>query len=526
MTGKAKCTNADMNAIILPGMGVKIKATAEELFKRIRPTKTMFIRGGAVVVIVNNNGVLAMEVLEPAAARSRFESYAEFWIWRTGRGGISVLKPAIIAEQMATALLESEEARMLLPSITGLINCPVVIRTSDGVEVVPPGFHPATGLFITGGHPPPMVELSDAIAALLELIEEFEFQSPGDRSRALASFITPALKLGGHIHGNIPADVAEADKSQSGKTYRQRLVAAVYNEKAPLVTRRTGGVGSVDESLNSCLIAGHPFIQLDNFRGKLDSPHIEALLTAERLFPVRIPYGREVMIDPSRFFLMVSSNGVETTRDFANRSSIVRIRKRDGHKFRKYAEGDLLEHVRANQPRLLGAVFAIVREWINRGCPCSDEARHDFREWVQKLDWIMQNIFHAAPLMDGHQSAQERVSNPDLTFLRKLTLAVTNQNRLEESLTASKLYEIAESADVDIPGLREPDQDKGKLQIGSIMARLFKASDSLSLDSFTVTRHDSEIERHDGGGTYPAKTYRFRREDESAGAQAQRTHNT
>jgi hypothetical protein len=217
------------------------------------------------------------------------------------------------------------------------------------------------------------------------------------------------------------------------------------------------------------------------------------------------------MIDPSRFFLMLSSNGVETTRDFANRSSIVRIRKRDGYKFRQYPEGDLLEHVRANQPRFLGAVFAIVREWINRGCPCSNETRHDFREWVQKLDWIVQNIFRDAPLMDGHQSAQERVSNPDLTFLRKLTLAVADQDRLDESLPASNLYEIAESTEVDIPGLREPDEKKGMRQIGSIMARLFKASDSLSLDAFRVTRRDIETQRSDGGRTYTAKTYRFTR---------------
>ena len=75
------------------------------------------------------------------------------------------------------------------------------------------------------------------------------------------------------------------------------------------------------------------------------------------------------MIDPSRFFLMLTSNGVETTRDFANRGSIVRNRKREGYTFNQYPEGDLLEHVRACQPHYLGAVFAIIREWIELGCP-------------------------------------------------------------------------------------------------------------------------------------------------------------
>jgi len=99
---KGKGTSARMDdAIILPGGDVTIKATAEELFKCIGPTKTMFIRGGAIVIIVNGNGTLAMDVLEPPAARSRFESYATFLAWRVGHDGKLVLKPTIIAQEMA-----------------------------------------------------------------------------------------------------------------------------------------------------------------------------------------------------------------------------------------------------------------------------------------------------------------------------------------------------------------------------------------------------------------------------------------
>lgn len=496
-------------AIILPGSGVTIKATAEELFRRIARTKTLFIRGGTVMGIVENGNIPALEVIGPAAARSRFESYATFKVYRSGRDSQLVLKPSIIPQDMAMALLESDEARKFLPTITGLINCSVIVRAGDGIQIVGRGYHSGTGLFITGGQTPLRVELSEAIEAVRRLVGEFDFQSAGDRSRATASFITPALKLGGHLHGNVPADVAEADRSQAGKGFRQKLIAAVYNETPSLVTHRNGGVGSVDETLNEKLIAGHPFIQLDNFRGKFDSQHTEALLTAEKRFPARVPHCREVMIDPSRFFLMLTSNGLDTTPDFANRSSIVRIRKREGFAFSKYPEGDLLQHVRACQSNYLGAVFAIIRRWIEGGCLRSNETRHDFREWVQTLDWIVQNILGEAPLMDGHRAAQERVSNPDLTFLRNLALAVANQDRHREFLNASALYEIAEVSDVEIPRLREHDEDKGKLLIGSIMARLFKTVKSLTLDGFTVTRHEAETERHDGGGTYLAKTYRF-----------------
>lgn len=494
-------------SVILPGSGVTITATAQALFKLIAPTKTLFIRGGAVVGIVENNGALELEIISATAARSRFETYTAFYVWRSGGEGEPVLKPAIVAQELASALLASDEARTLLPKITGLVNCPVIVGTG---EIVGRGYHADTGLFITGGKTPLPVTLPDATEALKKLVAEYDFQSPGDRSRALASFITPALKLGGYITSNVPADVAEADKSQSGKTYRQKVVAAIYNEKPSLVTLRAGGVGSVDESLNQQLIGGRPFIQLDNFRGRFDSPHVEALLTAERSFPVRVPHCREITIDPSRFFLLLTSNGVETTRDFANRASMVRIRKRDGYTFKTYPEGDLLQHVRARQPFYLGCVFAIVREWIAQGCQRTNETRHDFREWCQTLDYIMQNIVGEAALMDGHQAAQERVSNPALTFLRKLALAVADQDRLSETLIASVLYEIAEAGDVTVPGLKEPNEEHGKRQVGVVMARLFKTTNEIELDGFRVTRHEIETPR-DGGGSYIAKTYHFER---------------
>jgi len=355
------------------------------------------------------------------------------------------------------------------------------------------------------------VPFADAVVALAKLVSEFDFQRPGDRSRAIASFIAPALKIGGLIQGKVPADVAEADQSQSGKTYRQKLVAAVYNENVSIVSQKTGGVGSVDESLSARLVEGRPFIQFDNFRGRVDSAHLEAFLTAEGSFPARVPYRGEVQIDPDRFFILLSSNGVETTRDMANRSSIIRIRKREGFTYSNFPEGDLLSHLRANQSYYLGCVFCVIQEWYYGGRPRSCELRHDFREWCQTLDWIVQNLFKAAPLMEGHQGAQERVSNPSLTFVRKLCLTLEAEDSLETPLIASQLYEIAENAGIEVPGLRVPNEDKAKRVIGSIMAKVFSKGDTVELDDFRVVREESIRDREDttAGGSYRVKRYIF-----------------
>jgi hypothetical protein len=492
--------------IILPGGGVSITDCGHELFPKIAKTSTMFMRGNVPATVrTTDNGTIEIEILRPAAARSSFEKYGKFHKWVSGSEGGQVLKPANLAEDMARALLESQEARQYLPAINGLIGCPVLF--SDG-DIAGPGYHAASGLLVTGGKLPPPVPMAEAVASLQELLAEYDFQTPGDRSRALATMLTPGLKIGGHIKSNVASDTREADKSQSGKTYGQKVNAAIYNERVQIVSQKEGGVGSVDESLASTLIRGRPFIQLDNFRGRFNSANVEALLTAEHSFPVREPHAREVTIDPQRFFIGLTSNGVDCTRDYANRACIIRIKKRVGYTFKTYPEGDLLEHVRARQPYYLGCVFAIIREWIAQGRPRTNETRHDFREWCTVLDWIVQNICGQAPLIDGHQAAQERVSNPALTFLRKLALAVADQQRTGEKLIASELYEIAEGADVDVPGLREPDESHGKRQIGVVLGRVFKDSASIEIDGFTVIREEAETRREDGG-SYVAKSYTF-----------------
>src|SRR5882762_11145815 len=91
----AKENDADgLPQIILPGSEVTISACAEKLFGLIAPTKRLFVRGGAVVnLVTRDDGLLALEVLRPAAARSYFEKFARLFAWRAGPESEPVLKP-------------------------------------------------------------------------------------------------------------------------------------------------------------------------------------------------------------------------------------------------------------------------------------------------------------------------------------------------------------------------------------------------------------------------------------------------
>ncbi len=494
----------------IPGAAVTITQSAEELFRAIAPHRQLFYRGGLVLELVNDDGGNLTQVLDPVSAQSRFEKYVRFV--KPAKAADQFLPSQTnISEAVAKQYLRSEACRTMLPRLNGILQCALLVERDGRLHRVAEGYNEPTGFFITGGRPPENLSLEDAVLFLTSLVQEFDFVTPGDRSRAIASLITPALKLGGLIQGPIPVDVAEANASQSGKTYRQKLVAALYNQRVAVVTKKSGGVGSMEETFNDHLVKGRVFIQFDNVRGTLDSQYLESFLTASGTFSARIPHHGSVPIDPSKFIVFLSSNGFEATKDLANRASIIRIRRRDGFLYKSLEGKDILQLTFLWQPMFMGAVFAVVEEWFRRGKPKTNDSRHDFREWAQSLDWIVQNIFHEAPLMDGHDVAKERAASPQLSFLRNVAVRLIGRDKLGTWLTASDLADFCVEEDIEMPGLSQDMQtlEEGRKQIGRIMSRLFGEKTELCFDEFRVGR-DQERALTSAGNDQTLNRYVFR----------------
>jgi hypothetical protein len=373
------------------------------------------------------------------------------------------------------------------------------------------GYDEETGCFVDGAQTPVEMELEKAVEFLTGLLDGFDFVTPGDRSRAIASMLTPALKLSGLISGPVPVDVAEANASQSGKTYRQKMVAALYNQNIAVVTKKVGGVDSMEETFSDHLVKSRTFIQFDNVRGKLDSQFFESFFTAGTGYPARTYGQAQMMIDPAKFIIFISSNGFEATRDLTNRASIIRIKKREGHHFRLQDGKDDLQMIFELQHVWYGAVLAVIKEWHRLGKQRTNDTRHSFREWCQILDWIVQNIFKAAPLMEDHEEAKERAASPNLTFLRTLAIAVQEDHQLNQSLSATQLVNLCAEKEIELPGLSEEKQadlEAGRKQVGMIMGKLFSEKTELTVEDFRIAKRE-ETATTDQGNPQVLKKYTF-----------------
>jgi hypothetical protein len=502
----------DLPVVVLPGGPQRVTDSAAAFGALLNATGQYFLRGGAIVKLVpDKDEGRRLKTLKPAAMPALLEQVARLTKVKM-KDGSPELVPTICGEHTAKILQHSEPLQLALPSITVLSRCPVLVER-DGKLVQITDYDRELGI-LAEGQPAPHVPLDEARELLCGLLADFQFPTPGDQSRALAALITPALVLGGLLRGRPSVDLSEADKSQAGKGYRNKITAAIHRETIKSVTQRRGGVGSLEETFNAALISGAPFISLDNIRGKIDSPATESFMTEDRYF-ARIPYAPASEIDPRRTILMITSNQAEVTPDLANRSSCVRILKQPpGYEFQKFPEGDLLDHVKANQPHYLGAIFAVIREWFDKGKPQTDETRHDFRDWTRTLDWVVQNLFNAAPLMDGHGQTIQRMTNPALTWFRQVALVVEQSEKTGQWLRAYHLVDLLDNAGLGIPGVSEDDDledeathDKALRGVGKRLAKCFgPARSELEVDHLIVERRETT----DADGR-DRKEYFFRR---------------
>jgi hypothetical protein len=144
------------------------------------------------------------------------------------------------------------------------------------------------------------IQIDEAVEALLDIVQDFSFLTPPDKSRCIAGIISPALRFGRLLRADFPLDYCEADQSQTGKTFRMNLICSIYGENACVVvlpSESKKGVASLDELLSAALLSGRPFITLDNLRGEISNQLLESAIRGQGVFQVDADRNRSRLLD-------------------------------------------------------------------------------------------------------------------------------------------------------------------------------------------------------------------------------------
>lgn len=534
----------DLPEVQLPGGERSHVDCARELGPILR-AGGVYNRGGIPAIIDASGSVSA---IKGARAISLLERHSRFFIIQAAvsakpavksqkdeTGQVVVrAKPAVDAKpaekvymnaldrKTADALIATDELINALPPINVVTRCPILLDR-DGVLVAVTEYDEPTGIFVNGGEAPPNVPFDEAAKIIASrdegLLCDFDFHSDEDFAKAVVTLLSPALNLGGMLTGvgtkdRVPMPMLLKDESQAGGGYFVKTLCAIYNEEAPeFVTQRgEGGVGSDRETFETALTRGRPFVCFDNWKGMLAIQSAESAMTEDRV-PCRVPGVASVNIDPRRIYFVMTSNGATFTVDMANRAYPIQMKKRPD----KLADGTplpwrtwdgryLLEHVRANQPFILGCVWSIVRRWYELGKPTyTGPKRHDFDGWERAIVYIATNMLGLSDPLASNRELQRSLSSSSETWVRSAALAVRDANLLGKGLDASAIYQACIDGEVPVPGSRGPED--GHIAVGRKLGPAFRKAEEreepdgtkvrkIDIGGFEITRLEREEEGH------------------------------
>jgi hypothetical protein len=504
--------NAHLPKAYVPGPHTTITQCATELMKVFAPTKTLFTRGNDLVVIEESDD--ARHSIRPIKS-SEFRSFSEAHVrFRTKRWDKATKtmaeEPCLLSKESAEAIICCRSARESLPTLRSIVSFPRLLPTGS---ITAQGYDEQAGIFVTGGldiKEPATAE--EACQRLMHLLQDFKFADLSDKSRAIAAVLAPMHRLGPWYGERIvfPSVAIEADMSQTGKGTFVKIVAAIYGEVPSMVAATRGGVGSFDEAFCKAVLRGRVLIQLDNLRGQLNSQLFEAFVTAAGPIHVRA-LRSDGEVDSRNYLVFLTSNGLETTVDTANRLLVVRLRKQIvGYEWQSWPEGSVLKHIDANRGYYLGCVCKILRTWMAADSP-QIACQHDMREFTGAMNWIVQKLFKLPPLVQDHTEIQVRVAKPGVAFLREIALRTKGA---EARRTVTDMVDLAVEESISIPGVDEfPSTDeelkKAKLALGRLLKPVFTDSSAVTIDNFTIERRTTNEPRPDGNGTFQKHTYAF-----------------
>ena len=491
---------------------VQVRDTAEAIGRQFsKGTPVIFNRGGTPAEVTTSGKI---EQLDAESCVTRFERRC-FFIRFVKRKDDYLPSPSKISVSDMRSIVKAGEFRDSLPPITIVTRSPVIAENGSGtLKILSKRYNPeAGGVVVKSPTDVPTIEPKQAAAELIRLLDDFNFATAGDKARAFASMVTPGLRFGRLLTCPIPIEIAEADKSQAGKGFLHKMVRAIYGETVPLISKKNGGVGSTDELIGDAIYRGHPFIPLDNWRGKIDSPFFESFTTAESDgVVVRIPYKSPAVVDVRQIVVQMTSNAASMTTDLANRSSITRIRKQpDGYRFRSYDGKDVLAFISEEKTYYLGCVFSLILEWDRQGRPLAESPyHHSMRRWAGTLEWFTQ-FAGLGSLLVGHSEAKQRLSSPILTWLRKVAGEIKESDRLGDAFLTSELIEVGLEHGFEMPWEGFVKADDYSRRLGVLLGNLYRSakSETLTLEDFIMVRSIEEHKREDNYGFTELKVYTF-----------------
>ena len=155
----------------------------------------------------------------------------------------------------------------------------------------------------------------------------------------------------------------------------------------------------------SALLAGRKRLHFANNKGYLDNAVLEAIITSEK-YSDRILGKNESPIFDNELEISLSGNvGISFTPDLANRARFARLfLEIEDANARKFERPNLHKWVLENRELILSAIYALVRNWIEKGRPDGSVNFASFPDWARICGGIMEAAAYDSPCTPDKES--------------------------------------------------------------------------------------------------------------------------
>lgn len=327
---------------------------------------------------------------------------------------------------------------------------------------------------------PTMEEVHAARDRLLEIYQDFPFEDDIHRAAALASMMTPVLRLA--ITGPTPMFIFESPTPSSGKSIMADLVAIIATGKggspmAPTTEEET------TKQITSQLLLGAKVIWIDNVERPLGGPSLDAALTSD-MWAAR-ELGRNKMLHlKNAATWLATGNNIRLAGDLARRAIRVYINpnmenpeERDPNSFRF---PNLREHLRSHRADIIRDILLLARarhqsDFVNPG-----HGMGSFESWSY---WVRDTLMFAG-LSDCLETQNAYKKGQTLTTFGTLLYCAFGVFNKTKKPDASDLFSPKEFWNVLAEGAR---YHGSQAEVDGFIAAYKELKDDISLKTTADT---------------------------------------
>lgn len=398
---EGQCAQDGRPRVVLPGLDRPLSHFAWCMGAHIGPRHNWFRRSDVVVTVETrriSEKVLAtvFRAVQPSEACSAVEEFVETGslLRDEGSGEVEFVANSMTRE-CAGKLLVARPFVSQLPEVIRILDVPMPILTKGEIVVEPkPGYNPDLLLYVDPGAPiPQKMALEDAKSVLTGLIASFPFRDDQSRIHALARIITPFCRGIMGWDARFPLWFYVANRPRAGKDYLAGIAHIIYEgttcEDAPLGRESE----ETRKRITAAVMAGRRMMHFANCQFHIDDPNLTEAIT-QKVFAARNIGSTAASADirlPMEIEFSLSANiGLTYREDLGPRTRQIHLAfYEEDANGRRFPEPDLHGRVLRERPRVLGAVKALLDNWIAQGCPEGPTPFNSAAEWGRVVGGIM-----------------------------------------------------------------------------------------------------------------------------------------